>query len=86
MSQIDYNKKGFLLPDSLRSCASYHAKIMPNGEYYFRIHDCIGGIRLRGDLNNPEEIEEAVIKLRTLADAALKFADFINRNKFSEFM
>lgn len=59
----------------------YHAKIMPDGNYIFRVHDCIGGVRLRGDLNNPHEAAEAAPKLRALAMAALEFAEYIeNRN------
>lgn len=75
----EYNQKDFLLPESIRSCASYHAKILPSGEYLFRIHDCINGIRLRGDLNDPKQIAEAVEKLRSLSEAATKFADFIQQ-------
>lgn len=75
-----YNKKGFLLPDSILSCASFHAKILPTGEYMFRIHDCITGIRLRGDLNDEVQRREAVEKLNNLALAAFEFAQFIQNN------
>jgi hypothetical protein len=77
---IPYNQKAFLLPDSIRSAAMYHAKIMADGEYMFRIHDCNDGIRLRGDITDPEQIKEAVTKLRCLARAADDFADFIFDN------
>jgi hypothetical protein len=77
MDYKEYNRKGFLLPDSIRSCASFHAKIMPTGEYLFRIHDCIGGVRLRGDLNKEDEVEEACEKLITLSVELLNFAKFI---------
>lgn len=80
MDIITYNKKEFLLPDSIRSAAMYHAKIMENGEYMFRIHDCIGGIRLRGDIIDPEQAEEAVDKLTRLGRAAFDFALFIMQN------
>jgi hypothetical protein len=80
MTYVEYNKKGFLLPDSIRSCASFHAKILPTGEYMFRVHDCVSGIRLRGDLNNPDEVKEAVQKLESLANAAADFAHFIYSN------
>ncbi len=46
----------------------------------FRIHDCITGIRLRGDITDPQEVPEAVEKLRCLAAAASEFADFIEAN------
>jgi hypothetical protein len=80
MTHVEYNKKGFFLPDSIRSCASFHAKILPTGEYMFRVHDCVSGIRLRGDLNNPDEVKEAVQKLESLANAAADFAHFIYSN------
>lgn len=75
-----YNKKGFLLPDSIRSASIYHAKIMPDGRYMFRIHDCNSGIRLVGDLNNPEEVNEAVEKLEALEKAANEFRVFIKNH------
>ena len=81
MTHPEYNEKGFLLPESIRSCASFHAKILPTGEYLFRIHDCITGIRLRGDLNNPEECEEAYYKLMKLSKETEDFANFI-RDKY----
>ena len=80
MKHKNYNKKAFLLPDSLHSCAAYHAKIMPTGEYFFRIHDCITGIRLRGDLNDPQQRAEAVEKLKALSAAANEFAGFLEDN------
>lgn len=75
-----YNKKAFLLPDSIRSAAMYHAKIMDDGQYMFRIHDCVTGIRLRGDIANPIEAREAVEKLQCLGKAANEMADFILDN------
>jgi hypothetical protein len=75
-----YNVKGFLLPNSIKSMAAYHAKIMPDGKYLFRLHDCINGIRLTGDLNDPEDIREAVEKLGELDQAVRDFADFIAEN------
>lgn len=75
-----YNKKGFLLPDSIKSMAAYHAKIMPDGKYLFRIHDCVGGVRLVGDVTDPVDVRESVEKLRCLAASASEFADFIESN------
>ncbi len=80
MDIITYNKKEFLLPGSIRSAAIYHAKIMLDGEYMFRIHDCNTGIRLRGDITDSEQVDEAIAKLRALAGAANEFADFIEEN------
>jgi hypothetical protein len=70
-----YNAKAFLLPDSIKSMAAYHAKIMPDGKYLFRIHDCI-----TGDLSDPTDIREAVEKLNRLSLAAKDFANFIYSN------
>jgi hypothetical protein len=85
MKQITiYNKKAFLLPDSIRSAAMYHAKVMDNGEYMFRIHDCNTGIRLRGDLTDPEQVTEAIEKLENLGWAAIEFANFIKRTYNSD--
>lgn len=46
----------------------------------FRLHDCITGVRLRGDITDPQEVPEAVEKLRRLSVAASEFADFIETN------
>lgn len=69
-----------MVPYSMKSSAIYHAKIKPDGTYRFRIHDCLNGIRLIGDLKDPEDVLEAVKKLKCLARAASRFADFIERN------
>lgn len=74
-----YNEKEFLLPDSPTSSALYHAKIQEDGEYFFRIHDCLGGVRLHGHLHDADQIYEAVNKSLALADALIKFAEFINQ-------
>ena len=75
-----YNKKGFLAPDSIRSMSAYHAKIKDDGEYTFRLHDCIGGIRILGNVVERKEAEEAVLKLETLSSAASELAKFIKEN------
>lgn len=81
-----YNKKSFLLPDSINSAAMYHAKLFPNGEYMFRIHDCITGIRLRGELKEQQDFVDAENKLRVLADACTQFADHIRGLKELNFI
>jgi len=75
-----YNKKSFLLPDSINSVACYHGKIDETGIYKFTIHDCKSGIRLVGNLNDKQKRREAPEKFRTLAKACLEFADFIENN------
>ena len=73
MSIRTYNKKGFLVPDSIYSMASFHAKIYPDGQYRFRIHDCNNSIRLIGKLDSIESIDEAIEKLDTLQSAVMDF-------------
>jgi len=85
MGAKTYNKKGFLAPDSIRSCADYHAKILPDQRAIFRFHDCNAGVRIWNDLTNPEEVEEMIGKLRELGTAALTFANFIQENYSESF-
>ena len=75
-----YNKKEFLLPKSINSCASYHAKVREDGTYKFFIHDCHNAIYLHGDLNDKQKRKEAPKKFRALAKACLDFVDFIEEN------
>jgi hypothetical protein len=75
-----YNKKEFLLPDSINSCARYHAKVFDDGKYIFRVHDCITGIRLTGDLNTPDNVSEAYNKVTTLIKGLEEFRDFVLDN------
>lgn len=75
-----YNKKAFLLTDSINSCSMYHAKIFEDGKYIFRIHDCITGIRFRGDLNTKEGVYEAYNKTEALIEGLSEFKDFIFSN------
>jgi len=69
----EYNKKAFLLPTSINSLACYHAKIDKEGIYKFSLHDCNGGIRLRGDLNKHVDLVEAIDKFKALEDALREF-------------
>lgn len=80
MKYIEYNQKEFLAKNSIRSCASFHAKILPDLRAIFRVHDCNGGVRIWNDLNSPEEVREMVNKMRMLGTAALSFANFIEDN------
>ena len=80
MKHPEYNKKAFLLSDSLSSMACYHAKVDNKGIYKLTIHDCNTSIRLWGDLNDAVQLNEAVEKLRVLAIAAGEFSNFIEEN------
>ena len=72
-----YNKKGFLSPSSISSMSAFHAKVKKDGECQFRLHDCNGGVRLIGNLNNPEERLEMIEKLGTLECAVRDLRQWI---------
>ena len=75
-----YNSKKFLLPESHRSMSCYHAKVMEDGIMKLTMHDCKRSIQLKNDLNNPEEITEAIEKLRNLADGVNALLEFVREN------
>lgn len=79
MKFTPYNKKAFLLPDSISSAAMYHAKIFEDGRYIFRIHDCITGIRLTGDLYKEQDFVDASKKAEVLSLALAEFSFHINK-------
>lgn len=85
MQFAPYNKKAFLLPDSIDSMAGYHAKLFPDGRYVFRIHDCITGIRLIGELRKEQDYNDAFEKLINLANACFDFANYIEKIKTEKF-
>ena len=80
MNYHSYNQKEFLAPTSIRSCSSFHAKIRPDLTAIFRVNDCNDGVRIWNNLNNPDEIQEMINKLRVLGTASLSFANFIEDN------
>jgi len=80
MSKLTYNKKQFLLPESARSMSCYHAKIMEDGLMKLTIHDCKRSIQLKNDLNNEDEIDEAIQKLNSLAEVIIELKSFIQEN------
>ena len=79
-----YNKKAFLLPDSINSMAAYHTKVYEDGTYRLRIHDCITGVCLRGDLNTKEGVIEAYNKAVALIEGLQGFKDFIFDNHINK--
>ena len=85
MDYKEYNKKAFLLPNSIRSMAAYHAKLYPTGRYVFHIHDCHTGIRLTGQLDNREDFVEASEKAKALASGLVRFSMHIKRLMRDEF-
>ena len=80
MDKPTYNSKKFLLPESHRSMAAYHAKVMEDGVMKLTIHDCKRSIQLKNDLNNPEEINEAIEKLQNLAEGINSLLAFVKEN------
>jgi len=78
MAKPTHNEKNFLLPDSHRSMASYHAKVMEDGIMKLTMHDCKGSIQLHNDLNNREEIIEAIEKLEALRFGIAELLNFIH--------
>ena len=63
-----YNKKGFLAPNSIRSMAVVHTKILKDGTAILRISDCNNSIRIWNDFNNPEEKKEMLSKVDNLIE------------------
>lgn len=82
MEKPIYNEKNFLLPDSPRSMAAYHAKVMEDGIMKLTIHDCKGSIQLHNDLNDPEQVIEALKKLNSLATGVVELQNFITQNYY----
>lgn len=80
MEKPTYNKKHFLLPDSHRSMSCYHAKVMEDGIMKLTIHDCKRSVQFKNNLNNPDEINEAIEKLNELANGAIQLMEFIQEN------
>lgn len=80
MEKPIYNEKNFLLPDSPRSMAAYHAKVMEDSIMKLTIHDCKGSIQLHNDLNDPEQVFEAIEKLEALATGIIALQNFIAQN------
>lgn len=80
MDRPTYNEKNFLLPDSPRSMASYHAKVMEDGIMKLTIHDCKGSIQLHNDLNDPEQAKEAYLKLESLLQGIRKLQEYIPKH------
>jgi hypothetical protein len=77
MEKQIYNVKNFVLPDSHRSMSCYHAKVMEDGIMKLTIHDCKRSIQLKNDLNNPDEVKEAIDKLNNLARGITQLREFI---------
>jgi len=80
MKKPVHNQKKFLLPESPRSMACFHAKVMEDGIMKLTIHDCKGSIQLHNDLNEPEQVQEAIAKLESLGTAIYALQFFIAKN------
>ena len=80
MQKPTYNKKCFILPESHRSMSCYHAKVMEDGMMKLTMHDCKRSIQLKNNLNNEEEIQEAIDKLNALVNGVSGLINFIQEN------
>lgn len=75
-----YNVKKFLVENSHRSMACYHAKVMDDGIMKLTIHDCKGSIQLHNNLDNEDEVHEAIEKLETLGRGIFDLQLYIARS------
>jgi hypothetical protein len=80
MDKKIYNTKRFLSQESHRTMSCYHAKVMSDGIMKVTIHDCKRSIQFRNDLNNPEEVTEAIEKLTNMASGLNSVIEFIKEN------
>ena len=60
--------------------ACYHAKVTEEGIMKLTIHDCKGSIQLHNDLNDPEQIAEALNKLAELELGIYDLRNYIAQN------
>ena len=74
---VTYNQKEFLAPESIRSMAAVHAKILSDGTAILRVSDCNTSVRIWNDFNNKEEIKEMLLKVESLRDALYDFQEEI---------
>lgn len=65
---VTYNQKEFLAPNSIRSMAVVHTKILKDGTAIVRISDCNNSIRIWNDFNVPEEKKEMLSKVDNLIE------------------
>ena len=80
MPKSTYNIKKFLHPESERTMACYHAKVTDEGIMKLTIHDCKGSIQLHNDLNDTEQVSEALNKLATLELGIYDLRNYIAQN------
>jgi hypothetical protein len=80
MEKKTYNVKNFLAPHSPRTMSCYHAKVMEDGMMKLTMHDCKRSIQLKNNLNNEEEIQEAIDKLNALVNGVSGLINFIQEN------
>ena len=74
---LTFNKKEFLAPESIRSMAAVHTKILADDTAILRVSDCNTSVRIWNDFNNKEEIKEMLLKVESLRDALYDFQEEI---------
>ena len=75
-----HNIKKFLVPESSRSMATFHAKVMEDSVMKLTIHDCRNSVQLWNDLKEPEQIKEAIDKLEVLGLGIFELRQYIIDN------
>lgn len=81
-----YQKKKFLVVESMSSMASIHCKIKESGEYQIRIADCNRTIKLWGDLNSEQDCKEVFEKINTLQTQLELFKNELKLKLGSDFI
>lgn len=61
-----FNAKRFLAPQSIRSMAAVHTKILKDGTAILRISDCNNSVRIWNDFNSRFEKKEMLEKVTNL--------------------
>lgn len=70
---VTYNQKKFLAPESIRSMAAVHAKILSDGTAILRVSDCNTSVRIWNDFNSKEGKLEMIEKLDVLIEQLFEF-------------
>lgn len=82
-----WDKKEFLVEDSILTMAAYHAKVKvePNPQYQLRISDCNNTIKLWGNINSVHDIHEGIEKLETLRQGIVDLQNQLEKIKQENF-
>ncbi|ROI03691.1 hypothetical protein EGI16_10790 [Chryseobacterium sp. G0240] len=76
-TNMKYNKKSFIAPNSIDSMSAIHCKIYTDGKAIARLSDCHGSIRWHNQITNPHEKEEMIEKLDNVINELKTFKNYI---------